>query len=99
MEYYLNNLDATDFQRLVNAILTARYGMNIRITPLHGPDGGRDSETAPGNPYLTFELPIEQSGPGQLQPGRYIFQAKHHRTTDVHLSSARQAVITDFQDE
>ena len=48
MRYDLNELsDPTRFQSLVNAILTARFGEDARLTPLRGPDGGADGETAP----------------------------------------------------
>ena len=44
MQYYFNNLDATSFQRLINGILVARFGEDIRLTPLYGADGGRDGK-------------------------------------------------------
>ena len=56
MQYYFNNLDATSFQRLINGILVARFGEDIQLTPLYGADGGRDGETAPGNPYFELEI-------------------------------------------
>ncbi len=49
IEYYFNNLDFMAFQRLINAILVARFGEHARLTPLQGSDGGRDGETAPYN--------------------------------------------------
>jgi hypothetical protein len=103
MQYYFNNLNATSFQRLINSILVARFGEDIRLTPLYGADGGRDGETAPGNPYFDCEIRAETSFPkGQITPprqGRYLFQVKHHRTVDARLSEARRVVIADFERE
>lgn len=103
MEYDFNQLDPVKFQRLINAILVARFGEDARLTPLRGQDGGRDGETAPGNPYFEFQVSETASIPQNIsQPpreGRYIFQVKHHRTIDRRLSDARQAVIADFEKE
>lgn len=101
MEYYFNNLDPTSFQRLVNGILVARYGENVRLTPLRGADGGRDAETAPGNPYFEYQVVSQQRQSFRTEPraGRYLFQVKHHRTLDVRLSDARASVIADFERE
>ena len=55
MEYYFDQLDPIKFQRLINAILIARFGEAVRLTPLRGQDGGKDGETAPGNPYFEFQ--------------------------------------------
>jgi hypothetical protein len=102
MEYYFNNLDATAFQRLVNTILVARLGEDARLTPLRGADGGRDAETAPGNPYFEYQV-IPTSPPSglfaPLRKGRYLFQVKHHRTVDTRISDARKLVVSDFQNE
>jgi hypothetical protein len=105
MEYYFDELDPVNFQRLVNTILISRFGEDARLTPLRGRDGGRDGETAPENPYLEFE--IGESLPEELKSslwtapksGRYLFQAKHHRTTERRLSDVRQAVVRDFASE
>jgi len=102
MEYYFSHLDPSTFQRLINAILTARFGEGIRLTPLRGADGGKDSETAPGNPYFRFEIATELPAKGLNSPvalGRYLFQVKHHRTVDLRLSDARKTVVSDFQTE
>jgi hypothetical protein len=103
MQYYFNNLDATSFQRLINGILVARFGEDIRLTPLYGADGGRDGETAPGNPYFELEITPERPRPNdQFVPprqGRYLFQVKHHRTVDASLTEARRVVIGDFERE
>lgn len=103
MEYYFNQLDHVKFQRLINTILVARFGEDARLTPLRGPDGGRDGETAPGNRYFEFQVGDTISVPQSVfQPprkGRYLFQVKHHRTTDGRLSDSRQAVIADFERE
>ena len=56
MEYYFDEIDPTRFQRLINTILVARFGEDARLTPLRGKDGGRDGETAPGNPYFEFQV-------------------------------------------
>ena len=100
MEYYFNELDPVKFQRLVNTILVARFGEDARLTPLRGQDGGRNGETAPGNPYFEFQVGDARSMPqGIFHPprrGRYLFQVKHHRTADKRLSEARQAVLADF---
>src|SRR5262249_40954966 len=103
MQYYFNNLNATSFQRLINGILVARFGEDIRLTPLYGADGGRDGETASGNPYFKFEISVERPHPkDQFAPprkGRYLFQVKHHRTVDISLSEARRVVVADFESE
>ena len=103
MEYYFDQLDPVKFQRLINAILVARFGEDARLTPLRGQDGGRDGETAPRNPYFEFQVSETTSMSQDIsQPprkGRYLFQVKHHRTTDRRLSDARQAVIADFAKE
>lgn len=102
MEYDFNQLDPIKFQRLVNSILVARFGTDVRLTPLRGRDGGRDGETAPGHPYFEFQvtdsLPLPQ---GMIAPrsGRYLFQVKHHLTIDKRLSDARGAVVSDFARE
>lgn len=101
MEYYFNNLNPTSFQRLINGILVARYGEGARLTPLRGADGGRDGETAPGNPFFEFQVkPIEPQSPNaSVSAGRYLFQVKHHRTIDVRPNDARALVIGDFETE
>lgn len=102
MEYYFNELDPVSFQRLVNTILVARYGENVRLAPLRGSDGGRDAETAPGNPYFRVEINEElvpTKYPSPPSKGRYLFQFKHHRTLDMSGTDARQRVLSDFQDE
>lgn len=103
MEYYFNQLDPVKFQRLINAVLVARFGEDARLTPLRGRDGGRDGETAPGSPYYGFQVneipPIPQSIFQPPRKGRYLFQVKHHRTTDRRLSDVRQEVIADFARE
>lgn len=103
MQYYFNNLNATSVQRLINGILVARFGEDIRLTPLYGADGGRDAETAPSNPYFESEISADTSRPKsqttRLRQGRYLFQVKHHRTVDASLSEARRAVIADFERE
>ena len=104
MEYYFNELDPTKFQRLINAILVKRFGEDIRLTPLRGRDGGKDGETAPGNPFFEFKVDNVQdhSKHSLFQPprnARYLFQIKHHRTTDKKLSDVRQTVLTDFKSE
>lgn len=103
VEYYFNQLDPVKFQRLINAILVARFGEDARLTPLRGQDGGRDGETAPGNPFFEFQISETTSMPqGISRPprkGRYLFQVKHHRTTDRRLSDARQSILADFAKE
>jgi NACHT domain len=103
IEYYFNNLNYSDFQRLINSILVARFGEHVRLTPLQGSDGGKDGETAPYNPYFEFRLTdIKPPYNGISQPpekGRYLFQVKHHHTTNTRLSDARRMVISDFEKE
>ena len=103
MQYDFNQLaDPKRFQRLVNAVLTARFGEDARITPLQGTDGGSDGETAPDNPNMLFEY---QPGPAPSnnplieppRPGRYLFQVKFHRTGDQRLSDTRTTVVGEFR--
>jgi len=102
MNYYFNELDPNKFQRLINAILVARFGEDIRITPMYGKDGGKDGETAPGNPYFEFEVGENDRPPNLMNPprkGRYLFQVKYHQTTDRRISDVRQSVINEFKEE
>src|ERR1700690_570449 len=101
MQYYFNELDPTQFQRLFNAIPVSRYGDNVRLTPLRGSDGGRDGETAPGNPFAPFIVDITNTDETTdvFQPGRYMFQVKHHNTNDGKNSDIRSAVVADFDKE
>ena len=105
MQYDLNQLgDPTRFQRLVNAILTARFGEDARLTPLQGVDGGSDGETASGNPYMEFRADYEHTSSDNPlvrppRPGRYLFQAKYHRTGDQRLSDLRSLVVREFKSE
>ena len=104
MQYDLNQLsDPKRFQRLVNAILTARFGEDARVTPLQGRDGGSDGETAADNPYMEFILnsPHTNSNNPLVEPprtGRYLFQAKYHRTGENRLSDLRSLVVREFKD-
>ena len=103
MEYDLNQLnDPSKFQRLVNAILIARFGEDIRITPLKGPDGGSDGETAPGNPHMEFTVTgssVRTSDPLREppRPGRYHFQAKYHPTAHHRHNELRTRVLGEFK--
>src|SRR5688500_17477552 len=101
MEYYFNELDPTKFQRLINSILVSKYGDSVRLTPLRGKDGGKDGETAPGNPFWEFQNNVPQKSKDNvpIPLGRYLFQVKHHRTTDIRSSDARASVISDFVSE
>jgi len=36
VEYYFDEIDPTRFQRLINTILVARFGEDVRLTPLRG---------------------------------------------------------------
>ena len=103
MEYYFNELGPFKFQRLINCILDKRYGDNFRITPLYGTDGGRDGETAPGNPYFEYQLSGINAPQGNVfsrpEKGRYLFQVKYHRTTDIPPGDARKAILADFRRE
>lgn len=103
MEYYFNELDPTSFQRLINGILIPRFGEAISLTPLRGPDGGRDAETSSDNPFFEFNVDKEPKGEPSIYspptPGRYLFQSKFHRTTDTTLTDARRRVLSDFRTE
>jgi len=103
MEYYFDEIDPIRFQRLINTILVARFGEDARLTPLRGPDGGRDGETALGNPYFEFQIgdKCRELQGSFLSPrvGRYLFQVKHHRTSEGQLSEARRVVIAEFAKE
>ena len=103
MEYYFNQLDPVNFQSLVNTILVSRFGEDARLTPIRGQDGGRDGETAPGNPFFEYQVDelgaYSQNISQRPRKGRYLFQVKHHRTDDKRLSEVRQSVISDFRSE
>ena len=103
MYYDLNQLgDPKRFQRLVTAILRARFGENLRITPIQGPDGGSDGETAPGNPYMEFRydatsLPATNPLVEPPHTGCHLFQAKYHRTGDRPIAELRTTVVREFR--
>ena len=103
MTYDLNQIaDPKRFQRLLNAILTARFGENVRLTPLQGPDGGSDGETAPNNPFLEVAWSNCSGSPvgsrtARPRTGRYLFQAKYHRTSDHRLTDLRGLVVREFE--
>ena len=105
MQYDLNQIgDPVKFQQLVNAILVARFGEDARLTPLRGPDGGSDGETAAGNPHMEFHCTTPPSSSrhpllSPPRPGRYIFQAKYHPTGTQRLSDLRARVVQDFENE
>jgi hypothetical protein len=67
-----------------------------------GKDGGRDGETAPRHPYFEFRV-TEQNrviDPSLRPPGigRYLFQVKHHRTSEG-VTEARRVVVSEFARE
>ena len=103
MQYDLNQLsDPKRFQRLVNAILTARFGEDARLTPLQGKDGGSDGESGAYNPHMAFVYKRRESTQDDPfveppRPGRYLFQAKYHRTGDQRLTDLRTTVIREFR--
>ncbi len=103
MQYDLNQLrDPNQFQRLVNAILTARFGEDARLTPLQGKDDGSDGEAGTDNPYMIFQHTggkSPQSNPliEPPRPGRYLFQAKYHRTGEQRLADIRTTVVREFR--
>ncbi len=105
MRYDFNQIgDPHRFQRLVNGILTARFGEDARLTPLQGPDGGSDGETAPSNPNMEFrrgKVPPEATDPfvQPPRPGGYLFQAKYHPTGEQRLSDLRTRVVGEFEHE
>ena len=105
MQYDLNQLsDPFEFQRLVNAILVARFGEDARLTPLRGADGGSDGETAQSNIHMEFDYnapPDEMANPlvEPPRPGRYLFQAKYHRTGEHRPSDLRALVLREFKQE
>ena len=104
MQYDLNQLgDPTQFQRLVNALLTARFGEAVRLTPLRGADNASDGETAPSNPYMEFHYTPNAASPRTSlvppRPGRYLFQAKYHSTAEHRLSDLRALVVREFTEE
>lgn len=105
MEYDLNQLrDSVHFQRLVNGILVARFGEDARLTPLRGKDGGSDGETAADNPAMEFDWEAGPLGSNASlfespRPGRYLFQAKYHRTGERRPSDLRQLVVREFETE
>lgn len=100
VQYYLDQLEPATFQKLINALLIARYGEGIRLLPLRGKDGGRDAETAIGSHFFGVNL---RDGDQQLdrtiRPGRYLFQVKHHRLSDRPPTTVRGAVVQDFSME
>ena len=105
MQYDLNQLgDPKRFQQLVNAILTARFGEDARLTPLQGKDGGSDGEAGTNNPHMFFHHKGGKSGGPNLlieppRPGRYLFQSKYHRTGEQRLSDLRTTVVREFRNE
>lgn len=103
MEYLFNNLSPESFQRLLNAVLLPRFGESLRITPLRGADGGRDAETPPATPGYEFDYrntdPVTNLISAPPRKGRYLFQAKHHRTTNSRPTDLRRQVLREFEEE
>lgn len=103
IKYYFNNLSSYEFQRLINTLLISEFGENVRLTPLQGKDGGRDGETAAGNPFFpaVAQIPLPATlRPGDVpQRGRYLFQVKHHGTSDARPQDIRNVVVADFKNE
>lgn len=102
IEYYFNNLEPTRFQRLINSLLVARFGEQVRLLPLRGKDGGRDAEMAPEGVQFLLDVtrPLSFGGSAlKLATGRYLFQVKHHRTIDSPVASVRNVVVSDFEKE
>ena len=105
MQYDLNQLsDPKRFQGLMNDILVARFGENIRLTPIKGPDAGSDGETTSANPYMQFayDAPTSQSNSPLVESprrGQYLFQAKYHRTGEQRLTDIRSIVVREFEAE
>ena len=105
MRYDLNQLgDPKRFQQLLNDILRARFGEDARLTPLQGADDGSDGETAPGNPYMEYTYDAISPGLGNPlveppRPGRYLFQAKYHRTGEQRTADLRTQVVREFKQE
>ena len=103
MQYDLNQLaDPKKFQRLVNALLIARFGEDFRLTPLQGKDGASDGETAVDNPFMEYiceEVTSPSTNPliEAPRPGRYLFQSKYHRAGEQRLSDLRSAVVSEFK--
>ena len=89
-------------RKLVNAILSARFGEDARLTPIQGRDGGSDGETADANPNMEFVYDIEPTRSNNRlteppRPGRYLFQAKYHRTGEHRLSDLRSVAVREFK--
>jgi len=103
MEYYLTEMPPMRFQRLVNTILLNRFGEDARLTPLRGADGGRDGETAPGNPFVEYLVVPAGHTPTHIfsppRAGRHLFQVKHHSTIDISITETRRRVVADFRNE
>ena len=105
MQYNLTQVaDPKRFQRLVNALLTARFGEDFRHTPLQGKDGASDGETAVDNPFMEYICEEDVSSPSTNplikapRPGRYLFQAKYHSTGEHRLSDLRSDVVREFKE-
>ena len=101
MEYDLNQIaDPGRFQRLINAILLARFGESAKLTPLRGKDGGSDGEAfvvdvgRPSRRRPLTLVPDPLTGPPR--PGRYLFQVKYHKTGEQRLSDIRTTVVSEF---
>ena len=104
MEYDLNQLaDGKRLQRLVNAILIARFGEGARLTPLGGADDGSDGgaiivdleQDAIGvsTQRYRFHHPLFEPP----RAGRYLFQVKFHKTGEQRLSDLRTTVVREFR--
>jgi hypothetical protein len=101
-QYYFEELEPVQFQRLFNALLILRYGEGIRLLPLRGADGGRDAETAPGSSYFSVSIPEglnDGKNMNSINAGRYLFQVKHHRMTERPPATTRSTVLQEFTDE
>ena len=103
MEYYFDELDPVRFQRMINAILVSRFGEDARVTPLRGADGGRDGETAAHNPFFEYVVEEDERKTRSLhstpRPGRYLFQVKHHKLSEMPQGEARKKAISEFKND
>ena len=104
MEYDLNQLaHGKRLQRLVNAILKARFGEDAQLTPLGGADDGSDG----GAIVVDLKQDASRSYAQRhrfynplFEPpraGRYLFQVKFHKTGEQRLSDLRTSVVREFK--
>jgi tetratricopeptide (TPR) repeat protein len=89
-----DDLDATDFQRLVHDYLRARFGYAVKIKPGRpkGPDGGRDFELIFQHGHRSYKAYVEckhhRRSIGLDTLGKYVVVVVVNHAKELHIVSS-----------